>query len=794
MNLTLPSLVLCILVEAGASITVATWRMLPASASTLAASAATVIDASDPGTSPDGADILTVALERLKPDVLAEGEALSQMLGHDISARLKQANQESNAAWRDVKTRQDWERLRERGIEALRRSLGNPAPHPKIAVHVTGEIRETGYVIRKIVFESRPGLLVTANLYVPEKPPNSLPGILISHSHHSPKSQGELQDMGAIWARAGCLVLVPDHLGHGERRQHPFATAEDFPEKFQVGRQDYFFRYNTAAQLYLTGESLMGWLVQDLMCGVDVLLAQPGVDPQRIAILGAVAGGGDPAGVAAALDQRISVVVPFNFGGPQPETRYPLPDDAEERFDYVGGGSWESTRNLHRSASDGFSPWLIVGSVAPRGLIHAHEFSWDKERDPVWKRYERIFGFYDARNRLGVTHGFGLLRQQPPQASHCDNIGPPHRERIHAYFAEHWGIPVDESQPVVRHSRTELSCLNEGLTNKPLHHLLSELAARRTADSLAKRNGESPDDRLRQTRNAWQKILGEVAPYPTARMESRGSQQLDGVNVERWLLHVGDEIRLPLMLLIPQRILGKMPVVLAVGQSGKAGFLKHRAALLSRILKHSAVCLVDPRGIGETQSDRDRGRRSTDTSLAASQLMLGETALGARLRDVRTTLRYLRSRPEFSHVAVHGDSPAPVTRADINVERPLDVDQPTVAEPLGATLALLVGLYEDPPTIIAARGGLLDYASLLDSQFLHVPFDVMVPGAASNGDLPEVAKLVKARHSLWMSGLVDGRNRAADEKQVAKKYPAIARSNGTDEEFAKWLQEVLQQP
>jgi hypothetical protein len=110
-------------------------------------------------------------------------------------------------------------------------------------------------------------------------------------------------------------------------------------------------------------------MVWDLSRGVDVLLAQRGVDRERIALLGAVAGGGDPAAVTAALDSRVKVVVPFNFGGAQPETKYPLPDDAERTFNYAGGGSWESTRNLRRSAANGFLPWVIVGAAAPRGLV-----------------------------------------------------------------------------------------------------------------------------------------------------------------------------------------------------------------------------------------------------------------------------------------------------------------------------------------------------------------------------------------------------------------------------------------
>ena len=140
---------------------------------------------------------------------------------------------------------------------------------------------------------------------------------------------------------------------------------------------------------------------------MDLLLARPGIDKKRIILLGAVAGGGDPAAVTAALDSRITAVVPFNFGGPQPETRYPLPADAETSFNYAGSGHWESTRNLRLSARDGFLPWVIVGSVAPRGLVYGHEFSWDREHDPVWARLQKVYGFYDATDRLTFAHGRG---------------------------------------------------------------------------------------------------------------------------------------------------------------------------------------------------------------------------------------------------------------------------------------------------------------------------------------------------------------------------------------------------
>src|SRR5262249_694253 len=148
----------------------------------------------------------------------------------------------------------------------------------------------------------------------------------------------------------------------------PFRLASDYSSPFRVGRQDYYFRFNLGMQLHVLGDSLMGWMVWDLMRGVDLLLARPGIRKDRIILLGSGAGGGDPAAVTAALDPRIAAVAPFNFGGPQPESPYPLPVDAETTFRYAGEGSWESTRNLRLSARDGFLPWVIVAAIAPRRL------------------------------------------------------------------------------------------------------------------------------------------------------------------------------------------------------------------------------------------------------------------------------------------------------------------------------------------------------------------------------------------------------------------------------------------
>ncbi|HYT94936.1 MAG TPA: acetylxylan esterase [Gemmataceae bacterium] len=746
----------------------------------------------------DLADKLRALDARVFPADSEDAKKLPQMLSRDVQARRAAVNQRETEAWRGLKTKADWERYRDPRIKALRDSLGTFPPAGDLKTRVTRTIAGDGYRIENLVFESRPGLVVTANLYLPDPPVKSMPGILIIHSHHNPKTQGELQDMGILWARLGCAVLVPDQIDHGERRQHPFSDKSKYAGPFAVGRQDYYFRYNVANQLYLVGESLVGWMAHDMMRGVDVLLSKPGVDRKRIILLGSVAGGGDPAAVTAALDPRISAVAPFNFGGPQPETMFPLPADAEAAFNYAGGGSWESTRNLRLSARDGFLPWVIVGSVAPRGLIYAHEFAWDRDRDPVWKRFEKIYEWYGAGDHLVGTAGKGSVKGMAPESTHCNNIGAFHRRDIYPALKRWFDIPIPAKENQKRHPSDELACLTpeaiQALKPRPVHSLAAELGAARVAAARARLAALPAKDRPERLRQDWARLLGKV-DAPKDSWVPRSKREVAGdFIVERFQFAYTpkDEpnIVIPAVLLLPRHEKNaRLPVVVGVAQEGKAGFLRHRADVIAALLKDGvAVCLPDLRGTGETRPGGDsRGRTSAGTSLSASEWMLGQTLLGARLRDLRLVLGKLRTHPNLdaAQIALWGDSFAPVNADGQNLEVPWDAAKlPAQSEPLGGLLALLGALYEPDVRAVHARGGLSEYQSLLRSQFLYVPHDALVPGALTVGDLTDVAAALAPR-PVRLEGLVDGLNRRVGPAELAKAYaPARAAYQATPERFS----------
>lgn len=772
------------------------------------------------------------ALRRFDSQILPQDDdakrTQQRMLHEDVVARLRAAGAASTEQWRAIESKEDWQHFRQRVREELRRGILYHGEFPEkpesLNVRVSKTIAGDGFEIRNLVFESRPGWWVTANLYAPigaregggaegngdgagarsrerrEARP-ARPGIVIHPSHHNPKTQGELQDMGMTWARAGCYVLVMDQVGHGERRAHPFATDEDYAKSFRRSRQDYYFRYYTGMQLHLAGDSLMGWQVWDLMRGVDLLLAQPGIDKDKIIMIGSVAGGGDPVAVTAALDERITCAVPFNFGGPQPETRYPLPDDAADTFLYSGGGSWESTRNLTGSAGRGYLPWAIVGSIAPRRLIYAHEFAWDRQRDPVWKRLESIYAFYDASENLDYTHGYGLLRQSGSEASHCNNVGPPHRKRIYAAMNKWFDIPVPDEEYRGRRGSSELLSMTDELRRelKPLelHEAAKREATRRLA-ATQEAHEKSTVQRRKMVAKQWRAILGEgnfTDDLSKLKVEGEKSEKTDGVIVDRFVVRVERDIVVPVLLLrsTAQKTdgdaaqTGRPPVVLMVAQGGKAAFLKHRAEAIAALLEHGvAVCLPDLRGTGETSPGSDRGQGAWATSIATSELMLDSTLIGARLRDLRSVIAALRTRDDVdaARLAVWGDSFAAVNGSDRDLKIPLRVsDQPAIAEPLGGMLALLLPLYEKDVRGVYVRGGLTAFASALDSQFVYLPHDVVVRGAIPAGDLPGLAAVSPV--PLRLEALVTGVNQRADQKSLDITYSAARQRRGDQFEVRK---------
>jgi cephalosporin-C deacetylase-like acetyl esterase len=701
------------------------------------------------------------------------------MLETQQRRRAEQAVWAERQAWDKVHTRAEWERFRDERMAAFRESVGQfPPERPPLDVRTSARHAGKGYRLENIAFQSRPGYYVTANLYLPERPAARMPAIVIVHSQHYPKTQGELHDMGELWARTGAAVLVIERPGYGERAE----TSTWY-------RQAYASRFTFSKQLFLAGESYSGWVAWDIIRAVDLLHERTDIDQDRIVLLGAVAGGGEPAALAAALDKRIDAVAPFNY------------DQGHIR---VHG---DSPGQIARQ----FSPWLIAASVAPRRFIRAFEFGWEgaEEHDypSLWvdgmARSKKVWDFYGAGANLASSQAYGLIRLSMERVSHCFSIGPQQRVELYPHLQRWFDIPfpsqedlsiLPDSQlstnPVREQARAQeatrrrphadlLSITPElaaKLNRRQMHEIARDLGAAQLA--AARRSGRPLPERLAQ-------VLGDTAPG-AVRAEIKWARSLSGAEVEGAVLEIEGGIPVPMMILRPKTA-APAPLVIAVAQGGKSRFLANRAPELARLIAAGiAVCLPDVRGTGETSPSEDRNRDGgAPHGLAQREFDLAGNLLGARLQDLRTVLAYLRTRKEFDRerMGVWGDSFAPANSPELRMDELEYEVSPLIqhrSEPLGALLAVLIGLYENDVRAIAGRGGLSSYLSVLESPFTYTPMDVVLWGILKAGDIEDLVGALAPRPVLYADA-VNGRN-------------VMVGADGKPADLAVWLMKQLARP
>ena len=200
------------------------------------------------------------------------------------------------ASLRDVCSWGDWCARRPIVRQRFLWMLGlDPLPgRALIEPRTTGTLERKGYSVEKVVFESLPGLWVTANLYLPRDAARPAPCILYlcGHQIHPLGAKTQFQDRFLWYPEHGFACLAIDSLLCGEIQGCHRGTHT-------LGRWDWLSRGYTPA----------GVEVWNAMRAIDYLEGRPEVDAARIGVTG-TSGGGVMTWMVAALDDRIRAAVP----------------------------------------------------------------------------------------------------------------------------------------------------------------------------------------------------------------------------------------------------------------------------------------------------------------------------------------------------------------------------------------------------------------------------------------------------------------------------------------------------
>ncbi|MCE5251382.1 acetylxylan esterase [bacterium] len=171
-------------------------------------------------------------------------------------------------------------------------------PAPRVNVRAVGTLDRPNFTVEKIVFESTPGILVPANVYVPKGITGRVPGILITEGHYATGKNG-FHEMCQGFAAQGFVVMTFDPMGQGERGIYYDRTSGN--EHVSAGLQG-----------YCAGLHVSSLFIGDGLYAIDYLLSRDDVDPKRICVTGN-SGGGAQALYLGALDERIAVTIPSCF-------------------------------------------------------------------------------------------------------------------------------------------------------------------------------------------------------------------------------------------------------------------------------------------------------------------------------------------------------------------------------------------------------------------------------------------------------------------------------------------------
>ncbi len=201
-----------------------------------------------------------------------------------------------------IQTAADFEKVRPGLREEYFDMLGlKPLPErTPLKATITGRLERDGYTVEKLHFQSRPGLYVTANLYLPRPAQGRYPAILYQCGHYNQmkrdgnKAAADCQSHAIWFAKHGYVTLVVDTLELGE-------IAAMHRGLLQHNRWWW----------YSAGYTPAGVECWNAMRAVDYLVSRPEVDPDRLGATG-ISGGGIGTFWVAAADERVKAAAPVS--------------------------------------------------------------------------------------------------------------------------------------------------------------------------------------------------------------------------------------------------------------------------------------------------------------------------------------------------------------------------------------------------------------------------------------------------------------------------------------------------
>jgi dienelactone hydrolase len=641
--------------------------------------------------------ILAAQLEKLahKKGAYTMSRTGYQHLVHDYYIeRLRAISSQRRERLSNIRTRTQALHYQKQTRLAIRRAFSPRPARSPLNARITGEISCRHHRIEKILFESRPGCLVTAHLYLPKKMSGPFPAIIGTCGHDADGIQANLyQEFCQRLARAGFAVLIYDPFNQGERDQYwhledKSAVASCTHAHNMMGKQ-----------LELVGEFFGMWRAWDGVRALDYLLTRPEIDPTRIGLTGN-SGGGTVTTWLWAIEERITMAAPSCFVTTfLHNLENELPADSEQYPPGILGAGLD------------MADFIIARAPEPALLLGQHFDFFD--RRGLREAFADVEYFYDV---LGA-----------PTANRDLFIGPQghgfsrhNQEAMVAFFALHAGLAKPTTIKKPRHLQTDdLNVTERGNTIEAGATPIYEWISHRTTELTDKRKKLGTAE-LKKRLNSLLHLPKRLGSPHYRVLRPLG---LEGSTYARYAIESEHNVRALLRKRLADPAHGH---TLDIERELKL-YLPHISAeeeLLQLDKGQAPLYGLDPRGLGELQpEDADFfAPYGMDYMFHGHALLLGESYIGRRVYDTLSTLDLLVAEGA-KKIHLHGRGQ-------------------------GALIALFATLLHDGVGHITLENAPLSFASWCQTPLVFWPAANFPHGILKHFDLPDLYRIVKKRLTL----------------------------------------------
>ena len=632
-----------------------------------------------------------------------------RMVHSFMVAQARQAEKRKLRTLESLRTKADAEAHVKSVREKIRRCFGPEPERTPLNPRITGVVERPNYRIENVIFESRPGFPVTANLYIPKQKPFPLPAVVGTCGHSSNgKAAGAYQSFAQGLAKLGYVCLIYDPIGQGERLQY---VKDDLTPLLRPGTREHLHAGN---QQFLVGDFFGMWRAWDGIRALDYLLTRKEVDPKHIGVTGN-SGGGTMTTWLCGVEPRWTMAAPSCF-----VTTF--------RRNLENELAADTEQCPPRVLAEQLDHDDFIAAMAPQPAILLA-----KERD-----------YFDVR---GTNEAYQRLKKLYRLLGHEENISMFVGPTYHGYSQENreamyqWFNRATRASSINKEPDLQIE-EDKTLWCTPQGQVAGLKNTRTVFQFTAEKSRQLAARRKPLESGALQKSVSQVLKIPRQAVKPphyRIWRYLPAKNYPtKYAIAYGVEseagIQAVSYRLTNERLYSRPP------QGGKQAtlYVSHLSSdeelrsepLIAELVKQDPekpFFTCDVRGIGESRPGTGAPGSfhqpyGNDYFYAIHSLMLDRPYLGQKTFDVLRVLQWLET---LGHQEVH-----------------------LVGKGWGALAATFAGLLSKTVTQVTLKNALRSYAEVAQSEHYTWPLSTFLPDVLSHFDLPDCYRELTANKKL----------------------------------------------